>query len=62
MIAYFLVFILLGYLIGKVLSKNNGIYLIIFIAIVWGISSAPVWGLATLGELLLGFLIAKNTN
>jgi len=58
MIAYFLLFTLLGFFIGKFLSKDKSVILIIVISIFWGISSAPIWGLVSLGELFLGLYIA----
>ena len=60
MIVYFLIFGLLGYLIGKILPQDKGVLLIILLAIIWGISSAPIWGLVSLGELFLGFYLAKK--
>ncbi len=59
MLVYFLVFCLLGYLIGKLISREKGVALIVLLAVLWGISSAPVWGLASLGEMFLGFYIAQ---
>lgn len=59
MLIYFFVFALLGFFIGKQLAKDKGIGLIILLAVLWGISSAPVWGLASLGEMFLGFYIAQ---
>lgn len=59
MIAYFFVFSLLGYFIGKILHQDKGVFLIILLSTLWGVSSAPIWGLASLGELFLGFYIAK---
>jgi hypothetical protein len=46
---YFLLFTLVGYFIGKFFTQDKGVILIIVLAIIWGISSAPVWGLASLG-------------
>jgi hypothetical protein len=62
MLFYFLLFTLAGYLIGKFFSQDNGVILIVVIAILWGISSAPVWGLAGLGEMLLGLYLSKIVN
>lgn len=62
MLFYFLLFTLAGYFIGKFFSQDNGVILIVVIAILWGISSAPVWGLASLGEMLLGLYLSKIVN
>ncbi len=62
MLAYILIFSLLGFLIGRFLSRNNGVILIVSLSILWGISSAPVWGLASLGEMLLGFYISQISS
>jgi len=58
MLGYFLIFTLLGFFIHKYFDKA-GEGAIIVIAIVWGISSGPIWGLASLGEMFLGLYIAK---
>lgn len=62
MLAYILIFSLLGFLIGRLLSRNNGVILIVSLAILWGISSAPVWGLASLGEMFVGFYVSQMTT
>lgn len=54
----FLVFALLGFLVGRVMAPRPAVLLIIGLAILWGIGSAPVWGLAALGEMLLGFILS----
>ena len=59
MLAYFVIFSMLGFFIGKNLSQDKAVFLIVGIAIFWGLFSAPVWGLACLGELLIGLYIAK---
>ena len=59
MLIYFLLFTLAGYFIGKFFKQDKGVIIIVVLAILWGISSAPVWGLASLGEMLLGLYISK---
>jgi hypothetical protein len=56
---YFLLFTLAGYLIGKFFTQDKGVILIVVLAILWGTSSAPVWGLASLGEMLLGLYLSR---
>jgi hypothetical protein len=43
MVTYFVLFVALGFGIG--------------LSFVWGLSQGSVWGLAALGELLLGYFI-----
>jgi hypothetical protein len=59
---YFLLFTLAGYFIGKFFTEDKGVILIVVFAILWGISSAPVWGLASLGEMLLGLYLYNIFN
>jgi hypothetical protein len=59
MLIYFLLFTLAGYFIGKFFTQDKGVILIVVLAILWGISSAPVWGLASLGEMLLGLYLSR---
>ena len=59
MLFYFLLFTLAGYFIGKFFTQDKGVIFIVVFAILWGISSAPVWGLASLGEMLLGLYLFK---
>ena len=58
MIFYFFVFTLIGFLIYQFFEKK-GVIVIIVISIIWGLSSAAVWGLASLGEMFLGFYLAQ---
>ena len=60
MLFYFIVFTIVGFIISSVNKEENvAIGLIIIIAIVWGIATAPIWGLASLGEMALGYFIAR---
>ena len=60
MIKYFIIFSVLGGVIAKLMpEQKNSILAIVGIAILWGIMSKPIWGLVTLGELLLGYFIVK---
>ena len=61
MLFYFFIFTLIGFLLHKFFGKK-GAGVIIIISIFWGLSSATVWGLASLGEMFLGFYIAQNTK
>jgi hypothetical protein len=60
MLIYFILFTLAGYFIGRFFSQDKGVIIIVLLAILWGISSAPVWGLASLGEMLLGLYFANT--
>jgi hypothetical protein len=60
MIQYFVLFTGIGFLIAKLIkSERNGFYVAIAISIFWGLTNQPIWGLVTLGELLLGFLLNR---
>jgi hypothetical protein len=63
MVKYFLLFTFLGFLISRTIAtKKIGLYLIFAITIFWGTLSQPIWGLVTLCELLLGFVLSEFTN
>jgi len=62
MLIYFLIFTLAGFLIGKFFSQDKGVIIIVVLAIIWGISSAPVWGLASLGEMMFGLYLYQIFN
>ncbi len=60
---YFIVFTIIGFVIGTLVRDiNKAIPIIIGASILWGLISAPIWGLATLGELSLGFYIYVMVN
>ncbi len=60
---YFIAFTVIGYVIGAVVKDlEKSIPIIIGISILWGLIYAPVWGLAALGELSLGFYIFTMSN
>jgi len=58
MLFYFIVFTLIGFLLYKFFDKE-GAAVIIIISISWGLLSEVIWGLASLGEMFLGFYIAQ---
>ena len=58
MLFYFFVFTLLGFLLYQ-FFKKRAVIVIIVISIIWGFSSATVWGLASLGEMFLGFYLTQ---
>ena len=63
MLMYFIVFTVIGFIIGiMVKDLEKSIPVIIGISILWGFVDAPVWGLAALGELSLGFYIFRMSN
>jgi len=60
MVLYFLLFTGIGFLIAKSIeSERKGFFVVVVISIIWGLSSQPIWGLVTLGELLLGYILGK---
>lgn len=61
MLMYFIIFSIVGFIIGKsTINENNAIGLIILIAIIWSIVYAPIWGLTSLGEMALGYFISRK--
>ncbi len=63
MLMYFIVFIIIGFVIGALVKDiSKAMPIIIAASILWGLISAPIWGIATLGELSLGFYIYTMTN
>jgi hypothetical protein len=53
---YFLMFLVIGLVIGHLVKDQKQASLIsIVAAVLWGMSSRFIWGLVTLGELLLGY-------
>ena len=67
MLMYFIGFTILGFVLGATMRDvKKASPVIIVISILWGLTSAPIWGLATLGELSLGFylfmMLGENNN
>ena len=59
MLTYFIVFTLAGFATGYfVKNKMNSMLIILATSILWGLISAPEWGLAVLGEMSLGYFIS----
>ena len=58
MLMYFIGFTILGFVLGAIMREvEKAAPVIIVISILWGLTSAPIWGLAMLGELSLGFYL-----
>ncbi len=66
MLGYFLLFTEVG--IGHLVKdQKQALIATLVIAALWGVSSRAIWGLMTLGELLLGYFVygaflAKNSD
>ncbi|MCD4758963.1 MAG: hypothetical protein K8R39_11880 [Arcobacteraceae bacterium] len=62
MLSYFIIFTIVGFVINKINQDNESqaFGIIIVVAVIWGIAYAPIWGLASLGEMALGYFIAKQ--
>ncbi len=59
MLKYFIIFTIIGFAIGRFIpSPKVGFFYIAFISVFWGSHSEVIWGLAALGELSLGYLVA----
>lgn len=60
MLKYFIVFTILGGVIAKVVKEQkHALIAAIITAVIWGVMSKPIWGLVSLGELLLGYFLVK---
>jgi len=64
MLKYFILFAVIGFIIGKFNSENEkqALGIIVIIAIIWGATYAPIWGLMSLAEMALGYMITKIFN
>ena len=63
MLMYFIIFTVSGFIVGLLVKDiNKAIPIIVASSILWGLVNAPIWGLATLGELSLGFFIYLMIN
>jgi hypothetical protein len=66
MLKYLIIFGLLGFLLSKFIDDEKTLFgIFLGISVLWGLSSAPIWGLVTLGELALGYFVGnaiKNKN
>ena len=56
MIAYFILFVVIGGL--SIIAEDKAVLIIIGIAVLWGLTHAPIWGLVSLGEMMLGNVLA----
>ncbi len=61
MLHYFIIFTSIGLVLGFALKdkQETAISIIIGISVIWGLTNAIIWGFATFGELMLGFVIAQ---
>jgi len=63
MLMYFIIFSIVGFVIGKFQNNQQTAFIIIIaIAVLWGISHKLIWGFVSFGELALGYFIASFTN
>jgi len=60
MLKYVIIFSLLGFLLSKFIEDDKTVFgVFLAISVIWGLSSAAIWGLVTFGELTLGYGISK---
>ena len=60
MLKYVIIFSLLGFLLSKFIEEDKTVFgVFLAISVIWGLSSDPIWGLVTFGELTLGYGISK---
>ena len=58
MLIYFVIFCLSGVAIGKFINDRKiALSIILGLALLWGIAYMAIWGLVTVGELLLGYFL-----
>jgi hypothetical protein len=58
MLLYFILFGGIGLAIGKFVNDRKvALGIILGIAVLWGMGHRSIWGLVTLGELLLGYFL-----
>ena len=63
MLTYFIVFPIIGFIMGAMLIDMNKVIPIIFLSsLLWGFITVPIWGLVIFGELSFGFYIYMLTN
>ena len=60
MITYFILFAVIGGLM--ITAGDKGIFIIIGIAFIWGLTHAPIWGLVSLGEMMTGYVLVNYFN
>lgn len=62
MLEFFIIFIAIGYILGMLISNNEkAIIVILVISIIW-MFVFGFWAIATLIELILGYLLAKKVH
>ena len=62
MLTYFIGFSILGFFIKLGVSDDKSALLVCLgIAVLWGVTHHAIWGVVTLGELLLGYVVANLT-
>ena len=62
MLDFFIIFIAIGYILGMLISNNEkAIIVILVISIIW-MFVFGFWAIATLIELILGYLLAKKVH
>lgn len=61
MLGFFIMFFIVGVVLGIILEEKQGIIAIIIISILWMFVYGP-WAIATFIELLLGFFLVKKLN
>lgn len=61
MLHYFIIFTAIGLVLGFALKdkQETAISIILGISVIWGLTNAIIWGFATFGELMLGYVIAQ---
>ena len=59
MLMYFVLFTVVGLIVGLVIPKNLAAICYVLVAVVWATQYGPFWALVSLAEMGLGFALAN---
>lgn len=60
MLMYFILFTVVGLVIGFFLPKNVAAVSLVVIAVLWATQYGPFWALVSLAEMGLGFVVSQS--
>lgn len=60
MLFYFIIFTIVGFIIGVAIKKDEiAVGIMIAIAVFWGLGSGLIWGIVSFGEMLIGYAMQR---
>ncbi len=63
MISYLIIFVIIGFVIAKLIKEPKKSFLIIIVlSILCGIFYAPMWGLVSFGQMAMGYFVVYFTK